>query len=306
MRKVYSLLTSLAAPFIPLYLLKRGQKNPEYRQNWHERFGFLLKNPSIKPIIWLHSVSVGETRAMLKIVELLEINYPHYQVLITTMTPTGRKTAQELYPNAIVHYVPYDISFCIKAFLKTFTPHICVIMETEIWPNLIYFTKKYGIPIFIANARLSEKSYRGYKKFNWALKPILNLINGILCQDGSTRLNFDKLDYTGKLSVTGNTKFDLKINSYTLGKISDFKRAVGKRKVIIFASTRVGEEELILSNLDFNLDVVYLIVPRHPERFNEVASLLQDKGIKYLRRSNIGESEDIKVVLGDSMGEMLA
>ncbi len=307
MRRLYSFLTYLAIPVIPFYLLKRGRKNPDYNKNWHERFGIALKNPATKPLIWLHSVSVGETRAMLKLVEILERDYPKYQLLITTMTPTGRKTALELYPNALVHYVPYDVTFCVNSFLDTFNPSICVIMETEIWPNLIHFTHKRGIPIFLANARLSDKSYRGYKRFSWALNPILNKINGILCQDGNTKLNFDKLNYSGRLSTTGNTKFDLDINDSVYYKIKEFKQIIGNKKVIVFSSTRIGEEEMILDNIDFNLDVIYLIVPRHPERFDEVAQLLDFKGIKYQRRSNMVDlAIDTKVIIGDSMGEMLA
>jgi 3-deoxy-D-manno-octulosonic-acid transferase len=307
MRKLYSFLTYCATPFIPLYLTKRGKKNPDYNSNWNERFGVHLTNTSQKPIIWLHSVSVGETRAMIKMVELLEKKHPEYQILITTMTPTGRETAKQLYPNAIINYVPYDIPFCINSFLNAFSPTVCVIMETEIWPNLIYFTHSRNIPIILANARLSDKSYQGYKRFSWVLNPILNSITAILCQDGNTKLNFDKLNYLGKLSNTGNTKFDLELNADTFVKIGLFKKVIDHRKIIVFASTREGEEELIINSLDFSLDVVYLIIPRHPERFEQIAELLENLNIKYQRRSNMRKLDlDTKIVIGDSMGEMLA
>lgn len=307
MRKLYSLLTYAIAPLIPLYLRKRGKKNPEYLKNWHERFGYKLHNTSTKPIIWLHSVSVGETRAMQKLVELIESNLPNYQILITNMTPTGRDTAKSLYPKAIVHYVPYDISFCVKQFYKTFKPKIGVIMETEIWPNLIHFAAQYNVPLYLANARLSDRSYNGYNRFKWALMPIINKFSGILCQDENTANNFKKLSYTGELSVIGNTKFDLVMNGNINQSIKQFKELFSGKKIITFASTREGEEELILNNINLELDVHYLIIPRHPERFSVLESLLKAKNISYQKRSDNQQINNYtKVIIGDSMGEMLA
>lgn len=307
MRKFYSLLTYAIAPLIPLYLKKRGNKNRAYLDNWHERFGYKLHNPSNKPIIWLHSVSVGETRAMQKLVELIETNLPNYQILITNMTPTGRDAAKLLYPHAIVHYVPYDISFCVKSFYKTFKPKIGIIMETEIWPNLIHFAFNYNIPLYLANARLSDRSYKGYNRFKWALMPIINKFSGILCQDENTANNFKKLSYQGDLSIIGNTKFDLIINKDTVQCIDLFKKLFENRRVVTFASTRENEEELILNNIDLESDVCYLIIPRHPERFSVLENLLKSKKISYQKRSNNQQIENTtKVVIGDSMGEMLA
>src|SRR3990167_9130549 len=148
MRYLYSCLLYLIAPFIPVYLYKRAKKNPDYSLHWNERFGFNLKNNSKKPIVWLHAVSVGETRAISKIVELLTKNYPQYKILITQMTPTGRATAKQLYPQAILHYIPYDLPHAVINFYKTFKPQIGIIMETEIWPNLIHYAKQYNIPLF--------------------------------------------------------------------------------------------------------------------------------------------------------------
>ena len=142
MRFIYSYLLYLVIPMTKSYLKKRAKKNPDYLLFWNERFGKNLVNKSTKPIIWIHAVSVGETKAMYKLVKLIEENYPNYQLLITQMTPTGRKTAGELYPNAILHYIPYDIPKFIKNFYKTFKPKIGLIMETEIWPNLIYYSNK--------------------------------------------------------------------------------------------------------------------------------------------------------------------
>lgn len=307
MRKLYSALTYLVAPLLPLYLKKRGKKTPAYLDNWSERFGYKLTNPSTKPIIWLHSVSVGETRAMQKLVELITSELPEYQILITTMTPTGRATAHQLYPQAIIHYVPYDLSFCVKQFYKTFKPQIGLIMETEIWPNLIHFGHKNNIPLYLVNARLSDRSCRGYKRFNWALMPIINQLTGILCQDEATKVNFTKLNYQGKLQVIGNTKFDLVITAMIKERIEVFKTMFGHRKIVTFASTRDGEEELFLNNLKLESDILYLIIPRHPERFVVLEDLLKQRKISYQKRSDKQNiSPSTQIVIGDSMGEMLA
>lgn len=306
MRLVYSLFTYLLAPLLPLYLLKRGKKNPAYLRNWNERFGIKLENSSSKPIIWLHSVSVGETRAMQKLVELISNELSNYQILITTMTPTGRQTAQTLYPQAIVHYIPYDISFCVKSFYKNFKPKIGIIMETEIWPNLIHFAEQSRTCLYLVNARLSNRSFRGYNHFKLALLPILNKFNGILCQDANTENNFLKLGYNQNLQTVGNTKFDLVFNDSNNIKIKELEQLVDGRKIITFASTRNGEEEILLNNIDLNQNVIYLFIPRHPERFIELENLLIKNNIAYCKRSdNRRITSDCKVIIGDSMGEML-
>ena len=307
MRVIYSGLLYLLAPLIPLYLKKRGKKNPQYLENWHERFGWNLVNPTTKPIIWLHSVSVGETRAMSKLVELFHENLPEYQILITTMTPTGRETAKNLYPYAHIHYVPYDLSFSVQKFYKTFKPKLGIILETEIWPNLIHFAAHNAIPLYLVNARLSNRSYIGYNRFKMVLVSILNKLAGILCQDSNTLNNFAKLNYSGKLELVGNTKFDLSINNDIKQIITQFKTMFAGRKVVTFASTRDGEEELILNNLNFSEDVLYLIIPRHPERFIVLEELLIERKLNYQKRSeNNLIRNNMQVVIGDSMGEMLA
>lgn len=307
MRLVYSLITYLLAPLLPLYLLKRGKKNPAYLHNWNERFGVNLKNSYIKPIIWLHSVSVGETRAMQKLVELISRKLPDYQILITTMTPTGRQTAQVLYPQAIIHYIPYDIGFCVRKFYNNFKPKFGIIMETEIWPNLIHFAERYKLPLYLVNARLSNRSYNGYNRFKKLLLPILNQFTGILCQDDNSKNNFFKLGYGGNLKTIGNTKFDLVYDSANDIKIKELGQLFDDRKIITFASTRDGEEEILLNNIDLDQDVIYLFIPRHPERFIELENLLIRNKITYCKRSeNKRIDSATKVMLGDSMGEMLA
>lgn len=302
---IYSFFLYLVAPLLPLYLKYRGKKNPDYLLNWNERFGINLKSSSNK-IIWIHAVSVGETRATIKLIKMLSNNFPEYQILITNMTPTGRKTAKNLFPNAIVHYIPYDLYFSVRAFYKTFKPTVGIIMETEIWPNLIWQSKNFNIPLYLANARLSDRSYKGYNRFKYLLMPVINRFKGILCQEENTLNNFKNLGYDGNLTITGNTKFDLELPENFLPTQKVLKEIIDNRKIICFASTRDGEEELILDNIDLSLDLVYLIIPRHPERFSLLAELLEKREIRYIKRSqNKPITKDVKIIIGDSMGEML-
>lgn len=291
-------------PLIPLYLKKRGRKNCDYNYNWHERFGVNLKNIIDKPIIWIHAVSVGEVRAASRLIGLIEEKYPKYQILVTQMTPTGRATAKSLYPNVMLHYIPYDLPHAVINFYKTFKPKIGLIMETEIWPNLVHYSTKYQTPLFLINARLSTKSFTGYNKISFLLKPILNKFSAILSQDQTTRDNFVKLGFTGHIIVTGSTKFDLNVDNEHFILAKELKQAIGNIKVVIFASTRDGEEKLIINQIK-NQNYLIIIVPRHPERFKLVEQLLIEHKIKYIRRSeNKALSPDTQVFLGDSMGEM--
>ena len=305
MRYLYSFLIYLIAPFITIYLYKRAKKNPDYKLHWNERFGFNLKNNLNKPIIWLHAVSVGETRAISKIVELLTKNYPQYQILITQMTPTGRATARSLYPQAMLHYIPYDLPHAVINFYKTFKPQLGIIMETEIWPNLIYYAKQYNIPLFLANARLSNKSFKSYTRIKCFITPILNQLTAILCQDTATADNFKNLGVGSKLQVAGSTKFDIQEDTKQQDIALFFKQTMPDKKVVIFASTRNDEEQQIIDNLNYSY--LTIIVPRHPERFKLVEKMLISKKINYLKRSqNKAITNDVQVLLGDSMGEMSA
>lgn len=304
MRYIYSLILYLLIPLILLYLKKRGKKNPNYNDSWHERFGIGLIRQTDKPIIWIHAVSIGEIRAASKLIELLENKFISHRILITQMTPTGRETAKRLYGRAIIHYIPYDLPHAVINFYKIFKPKIGLIMETEIWPNLIYYAHAYKIPLFLVNARLSKKSFDAYNRIRFLIKPILNKFNGILCQDTTTEENFIRLGFNGLIQVTGSTKFDLKIDFAQIDLADKLKKNLGSRKVVIFASTRDGEEELIISKIKMQ-NYLIIIVPRHLERFQLVEQLLLDNKIKYIKRSSQQIiNNEIQVFLGDSMGEM--
>jgi 3-deoxy-D-manno-octulosonic-acid transferase len=305
MRYLYSTLLYLISPLIALYLSKRAKKNPQYQLFWHERFGIKLKHAIPKPIIWLHAVSVGETRAMAKLIELIETSYPNYQLLITQMTPTGRETARSLFPKAELHYLPYDFPHAVINFYNTYKPKLGLIMETEIWPNLIFYANKFKIPLYLVNARLSTKSFTSYEKIKYLIAPILNKFTGILCQDQATYDNFIKLGYKQAIQVIGSIKFDIIANAEQAELAVRLKQKIAGKKIVAFASTRDGEERLILDTLPNHLDYVIILIPRHPERFTEVEQLLIHNGVSYQKRSdNKPITETTQVLLGDSLGEM--
>ena len=307
MRYLYSAIFYIMIPFILLYLKKRGIKNQNYNLFWRERLGFNLVNRVSKPIIWIHAVSVGETRALAKLIMLIEVNYPQYQLLITHMTPTGMATAKSLYPNAISHYLPYDLPHAMANFYKTFQPSLGLIMETEIWPNLIYYANRYMIPLYLINARLSDRSFSAYCKIKWMIKPVLNNLSGILSQDHNSANNFTQLGFSGYLEVVGNIKFDIAIDENSSTTATFLKQNIINKKIVVFASTRDGEEKLILDALPKNMDYLVLIIPRHPERFMEVQKLIIDKNLNWQKRSSAQPIKlDTQIMLGDSMGEMFA
>ncbi|MCE2705855.1 MAG: 3-deoxy-D-manno-octulosonic acid transferase [Proteobacteria bacterium] len=302
----YSLLVYLISSLIPFYLIKRSKKNPAYKLFWSERFSINLKNNETKPIIWLHSVSVGETRAMVKLIDILERKHPDYKILITVMTPTGRETARSIYSKALIHYIPYDMPHAIIKFYKTFKPKIGLIMETEIWPNLIFYANKLSIPLYLINARLSDKSFNSYKKFNYFITPILNKFTKILCQDNITKDNFIKLGYIKGINVVGNTKFDMLIDQNCFNTLEFFNQHIRNKRVVIFSSTREGEEKMIIENIPSKIDYLIIIVPRHPERFMDIENLLIKNKVIYQKKTdNKPIDSGTEVFLGDTMGEMM-
>ena len=305
----YTIFLYLLLPYIGLRLLWRGRKQSGYWRHIAERFGFFHSRTS-KPIIWLHAVSVGETRAALPLIQHLQTRYPQYQILLTHMTPTGRDTGEELFGDSVLRsYLPYDFPFAVRRFLKHFKPAIGVLMETEIWFNLIHACNTSQIPVLLVNARLSEKSARQYAKFARLTRESLQGLSAIAAQ---TEVDAARLTALGAkhIQITGNLKFDISPppSAIELGKILR-QQFSEERPVFLAASTREGEEALLLDALQ-HADIPNLltvIVPRHPQRFGAVAALLDKRGIRYQRRSaNQAIMPQTQVVLGDSMGEMFA
>jgi 3-deoxy-D-manno-octulosonic-acid transferase len=308
-RFLYTILLTLILPFVPLKLLWRGFKQPAYLRHWGERFGF-YKIVVTKPVIWLHCVSVGETRAAEPLVKALQLQYPQHQILITHGTPTGRETSESLFGNTVLNnkvqtvYLPYDVPFAVNNFLKHFQPNIGLLMETELWFNLIAACKQREIPLLLLNARLSEKSANGYAKLGKLATEGLQNLAAIAAQTNDDATRLQSLG-AQNVSVAGNLKFDVKPPADSLDKGLQLRSLFGKKPVFLAASTREGEEALILDAVN-NLNILTVIVPRHPQRFDEVAALLQSRGLHYVRRSSLAKQVDsvTQVILGDSMGEL--
>jgi len=306
-RVLYSLLWWLATPFIRRYLRRRGQKAPAYLAHWDERFGRAAPSGR-QGVIWIHAVSVGETRAALPLIHALRTRWQDAPLLITQMTPTGRACAEALYGDiAEIRYLPYDYPKAVRAFLRAYRPHFGVLMETELWPNLIAAADHLAVPLFLANARLSDKSYRGYRRFIGLIRPALRQLTAIAAQTAEDAARLAALG-AAEPQVCGNTKYDITppAEQAQLGVM--FKQRLGDRPVVVCASTREGEEALILAAWRANASSALLVmVPRHPERFSEVAELAQSQGFKVqMRGDEQPVSPDTQVWVGDSMGEMFA
>ncbi len=306
-RLAYSLLLYLITPLIWLRLLWRGRKQPEYLANLGERYGF-YRQPAPAKLIWVHAVSVGETRAAQPLIEGLQARWPEHRILLTGMTPTGRAAGLEVYGDKVIQaYLPYDYPGAVARFLRHFSPAFGVLMETEIWPNLLASAKAHGVPVVLANARLSVRSARGYGRFSGLVGPAFASLSGVAAQ---TRGDAERIAALGAktVEVCGNLKFDVTpaADKIALGQV--WRQAVGQRPVWLAASTREGEELLVLEAWRRVAipDALLVLVPRHPQRFDEVAALLQQQGISVVRRSHGLPAPDTQVWLGDSMGEMAA
>ncbi len=308
-RFAYTALLWLLLPYAFFHLWWRARKQPEYLEHVDERFG-RYKVRSDKPVIWLHTVSVGETRAAATLVQCLRERYPDHQLLLTHTTPTGRAAGEQLYGDEVLRaYLPYDYPFAVRRFLRHFQPRVGVLLETEIWFNLIHACHIENIPLLLLNARLSEKSAARYARFP---KLTHNGLHELYLIDAQTEDDAQRLaSLCGRAVPTmGNLKFDIAPPPAMLKLGARLRTLFGdQRPVFLAASTREGEEALLLDALQHadieNLLVV--IVPRHPQRFDQVAALIAQRGLRMQRRSaNEPIAADTQVVLGDSMGEMFA
>jgi 3-deoxy-D-manno-octulosonic-acid transferase len=306
-RLAYSLLLYLITPLIWLRLLWRGRKQPEYLANLGERYGF-YQPPTPAKLIWVHAVSVGETRAAQPLIEGLQARWPEHRILLTAMTPTGRAAGLEVYGDKVIQaYLPYDYPGAVARFLRHFSPAFGVLMETEIWPNLLAGAKAHGVPVVLANARLSVRSARGYGRFSGLVGPAFGSLSGVAAQ---TRGDAERIAALGAktVEVCGNLKFDVTPAADKIALGQAWRQAIGQRPLWLAASTREGEELLVLEAWRRVAipDALLVLVPRHPQRFDEVATLLGQQGISVVRRSQNLPAPDTQVWLGDSMGEMAA
>ena len=274
------------------------------------QLGFVTKTSG--KVIWVHCVSVGEFNAARPLIDQILNIYPKHKLAITTTTITGAEAVRNHYQDRVIHYFfPFDLPFIAGSFVNKINPVACILLETEIWPNLINNLNKKAIPVMLINARLSERSLNKYQKFSSKLvKKTINQLTLIGSQNDSSSERFLSLGaLPDKVVTVGNLKFDSneKDNPNTTQLL---KQMIGQRRVVVFASTREGEEKKIIQsyvNLKDKFDALLIIVPRHPQRFNEVFNLIVDSSLKVKRRSDgLGCDESIEVLLGDSMGELLS
>ena len=306
---LYRLALLLAAPLIPLRLLWRGRRERGYWRHWGERLA-LGPAPMTDPL-WIHAVSVGEMRAAQPLIDALRTAHPDTPVLLTCMTPTGRATAQSLYGSfATIVYLPYDYAWVVRRFLRLLQPRVGILMETELWPNLIRAAAQADVPLVLANARLSARSARGYARLPALTRASLQRIDSIAAQAEADAARLLELG-AASVHVTGNLKFDIAPPADQLERGAAWKAAWGTRPVLLAASTREGEELPLLRAFRDTAPggVLLVLVPRHPQRFDAVAALVESTGLPYQRRSaaeGTALNPDTRVLLGDSLGELFA
>ncbi len=310
-RALYTLAGSALLPLLPLRLWWRGRREPGYRREWGERFGRYRTRAPAAAVWWVHAVSVGETRAALPLVQHLHRAYPGVAIVLTHMTATGRDAGRALYGDTVTQaWLPYDLPFAVDAFLAHFRPAAGFLLETELWPNLIAHTAARNIPVYLVNARLSERSAAGYRRFAALTRPMLARLAGVAAQSAADEARLAALG-ARKTVVTGNLKFDTRVPDDASALGAEFALRFGStRPVWIAASTREGEEALLLDALErtpLPPETLLVIVPRHPQRFDSVADLLRERGVPFARRSdNTQVPADVGIVLGDSMGELFS
>jgi 3-deoxy-D-manno-octulosonic-acid transferase len=305
LRTLYTVLLYAALPWILARLWWRGRREPGYREAVAERFGFSSLEP--KPhLLWLHAVSVGEARACAPLVRALQRAHPDHDVLVTCLTASGRETVKQVYGESVLlAYLPYDYPRAVRRFLEHFRPRLGVLVETEIWPNLMHACRQYGVPVVLANARMSNRSARGYQRLGLLSRPAFAALAATCAQGPADARRLARLG-AQDVTVAGNLKFDIEPDPAKVEEGRAFRAALGHRKVLLFASTREGEEERLLEACGTQDDGTLLVlVPRHQARFDAVSALAERMGFTLARRS-LGEAprQGRRLYLGDTMGEM--
>ena len=312
-RLCYTLAIRIAAPFILARLWWRGRREPLYRRRIAERFGYyrdgmprrLGAAPHDRPVIWIHAVSVGEARASAALVRSLAAAHADHEIVLTCMTAAGRETLKELHGESVqIAWLPYDYPGAVRRFLERFRPRLGVLVETEIWPNLLAACSSYGVPVLLANARMSEKSALGYRRWNALVRPAIESLAAVSAQSED---DAERLRALGarRVEIAGNLKFDSAPNEGERAEGAAWRARLA-RPVLLLASTREGEEKMLLEAMPaWDEKVLVLVVPRHPRRFEEVSLLVAKDGFPVSRRSRepMPAAQD-RVHLGDTMGEM--
>ena len=310
---LYRLLLLLNLPIIIIVLLIRSTKHRAYRHRLFERLGLLPARFKAGGIV-IHAASVGEVIALKAFIEQVLLAYPGLPITLTTFTPTGSAQGEKLFGRRVQHcYLPLDIMPCTASFLHKLAPKAMVFMETELWPNLLCQAGRKKIPLLLINGRLSANSMKSYKKVSWLITPALQEFSGILCQSLQHRDNFIRLGaQESSCSVSGNLKFDISLSSDLTNTQTELARLLGEnRPVWIAASTHDGDEQLILESFKHirqsHPDLLLVIAPRHPERFEKVHQLCQAQGFSVIKRSSkTTVTPTTQVWLLDTLGELMA
>lgn len=306
---IYSQLIRLLLPFILLRLWWQGRQAPELRRNWQQRLGFVPRANGT--VVWVHAVSVGETIAAAPMVRRLLARNPNITILMTAMTDTGLTQAMKMFGSQVQYaYAPYDTPGSIRRFLNRANPSILVIMETEIWPNMIRQSRSRRVPVFLINARLSERSARGYERVRSLVAPIMRSISWVAAQAEKDAERFRRIGVAAsKVAVTGSVKFDVDIPEALRKASLKLKASFSSRPVWIAGSTHEGEDVQLLAAhrqlLNTHPDALLILVPRHPERFETIAEKVNRQKFSLARRSRSEDPSSTEVYLGDTMGELM-
>ena len=323
LRAIYRALWWLVAPIAVIRLLVRSRKERGYREHIAERFGQVAgRSPDDRaPLIWVHAVSVGETRAAQPLIDALMRTRPDARILLTHMTPSGRATGEQIFGDRVLRcYLPYDMPGAVRRFLRAWRPTLGLVMETEVWPTLIDECRRADVPLVLTNARMSARSYKRAAKFGAATRDVFGGFSRVLAQSPADAERLTSLG-ARNVAVLGNLKFDMTTPPELAARGRAWRDAIGTRPVWVAASTRENEEALVLQAFDAvkTPDALLILVPRHPQRFGEVEALVARSNRKCVRRSAWAADaaalaagrpaapplpSDVTVLLGDSMGEL--
>jgi 3-deoxy-D-manno-octulosonic-acid transferase len=307
-RLLYTALLLLLTPLALLRLWLRGKGNPDYRLRWGERLGFVPVCPE-RQRLWVHAVSVGETVAAAPLVRAWHASHPDWVILITTTTPTGSAQVRRLFGDRVEHcYLPFDLPWMVAMFLRRSQPSLGVVMETEIWPNLYAAAERHGLPLVMANARLSDKSFKAYGRLRWLVAPTLRRVRLIAARGREDAERFVVLGAAAnRVEALGNLKFDLERSPAVVAAGQAWRDWLGSnRPVWIAASTHPGEEEQVLAAhqalLQQSPDALLVLAPRHPERAAAVQDLVCASGLPVLRRSELSTQGQAPAAAGAAPG----